>query len=74
MAGFSCNDSMGFKSGKNVGEFNRSKYQCKLTTCPTQQLNMYAPKFLKNKNKDKKAWLQWSKVSNQETYFWFNSN
>ena len=25
MAGFSCNGLMGFKSGKNVGEFNRSK-------------------------------------------------
>lgn len=51
MAGFFRNSLMGFKSGKNVGEFNRSKYQCKLTTHPTQQLNMYAPKFKKIKVK-----------------------
>lgn len=53
MAGLSYNGLMDFKSGKNIGKFNRSKYQCKLTTHPTQQLNMYAPK-LKKKNPIKK--------------------
>lgn len=30
------NGLMDFKSGKNIGKFNRSKYECKLTTHPTQ--------------------------------------
>lgn len=47
MARLSYNGLMDVTSGKNSGKFNRSKYQCKLTTHPTQQLNMYAPKFKK---------------------------
>lgn len=35
---------------------------------------MYAPKIEKKEKSNKKAWLHSSKVSSQETYFWFNSN